>query len=242
MFTYFNLTVLVLVLTSPDQVYAGKIIGGHKAVPHSRPYMVLLEIKDDNNQKKYCAGFLLSEDFVMTAAHCQAKSYQVFLGMDSFYDKEKYVLTVKQAFPHADYCKHSYKNDIMLLKLSSKANITNHVKPIALADHFDAPLPKSCSVAGWGKTSNESKWMSLQLMEVNVKLIDDEECAEEDMFCSEGNMGPGGGDSGGPLVCDDEKAYGVVSASVPLSSGFTLYMYTKIPDNQEWINYFMKYI
>lgn len=66
------------------------------------------------------------------------------------------------------------------------------MRPIALADHFDGSLPKFCSVAGWGETSNESKWMSLQLMEVNVTLIDDEECAEENVFCSEGDMGPGG--------------------------------------------------
>lgn len=60
-------------------VHAGKIIGGHKAVSHSRPYMVLLEIKDKNDQNNYCAGFLLSEDFVMTAAHCQAKSVLLIL-------------------------------------------------------------------------------------------------------------------------------------------------------------------
>uniref|UniRef100_A0A3Q0TB97 Peptidase S1 domain-containing protein n=1 Tax=Amphilophus citrinellus TaxID=61819 RepID=A0A3Q0TB97_AMPCI len=52
-------------------IHSGKIVGGHEAVPHSRPYMVLLERHMSNGQIKYCGGFLLNEDFVMTAAHCQ---------------------------------------------------------------------------------------------------------------------------------------------------------------------------
>lgn len=55
-------------------VQAGKIIGGKMVVPHSRPYMVLLERTDEREEIKYCGGFLITEDFMMTAAHCQAKS------------------------------------------------------------------------------------------------------------------------------------------------------------------------
>uniref|UniRef100_A0A3Q3RBV2 Peptidase S1 domain-containing protein n=1 Tax=Monopterus albus TaxID=43700 RepID=A0A3Q3RBV2_MONAL len=54
--------------------HTAKIIGGHEAVPHSRTYMALLECHTSNGEKKYCGGFLLNEDFVITAAHCQAKS------------------------------------------------------------------------------------------------------------------------------------------------------------------------
>lgn len=52
-----------------------KIIGGHVAEPHSRPYMVFIRRRHlANNEESFCDGFLLNEDFVMTAAHCQAKS------------------------------------------------------------------------------------------------------------------------------------------------------------------------
>lgn len=57
-------------LSIPVTVYAGKIIGGHEAVPHSRPYMVFLR-GDENGSPRYCGGFLLNEDFVITAAHCK---------------------------------------------------------------------------------------------------------------------------------------------------------------------------
>ena len=62
-----------MVIDSFFSVYTEEIIGGHEVRPHSRPYMVLLE-KHTENGTSYCGGFLLSEDFVMTAAHCQAKS------------------------------------------------------------------------------------------------------------------------------------------------------------------------
>ena len=62
---------LGMFLTSPVQT--GKIFGGRKADPHSRPYMVLLEREMWKNETKYCGGFLISDQFVVTAAHCQAR-------------------------------------------------------------------------------------------------------------------------------------------------------------------------
>ncbi|XP_030583960.1 granzyme B(G,H)-like [Archocentrus centrarchus] len=242
MFIRFNLGVLILVLTLQDQVHTGEIIGGHEAVPHSRPYMVLLERHMSNGKKMHCDGFLLSEDFVMTAAHCHAESYKIYLGLHNYYKKnDVQQLTVpgKNAFPNRDYNKTDYRNDIMLLKLSSKAKFTDNVKPIVLADRDFGSLPQSCVVSGWGRTEN-SMHMSLNLLEVDVTLVENKQCAEENKYCSEGKKGPGEGDSGGPLVCEDGKAYGVVCANMQNPDGLTVYGYTKIPDNSDWIDFIMK--
>uniref|UniRef100_A0A8C1JL89 Peptidase S1 domain-containing protein n=1 Tax=Cyprinus carpio TaxID=7962 RepID=A0A8C1JL89_CYPCA len=42
------------------------IVNGKEAKPHSRPYMVSIQ----NNFMHICGGFLISDEFVMTAAHC----------------------------------------------------------------------------------------------------------------------------------------------------------------------------
>lgn len=79
---------------------------------------------------------------------------------------------------------------VLFVQLSSKAQINNYVKPIALADH-NSPVPQHCIVSGWGKTSMNAKLTSNKLMEVEVTLIGDQNCPNENSFCSEGKTGPG---------------------------------------------------
>ncbi|CAK6955238.1 granzyme E-like [Scomber scombrus] len=237
-----KLVVLILVLTLDDQVHTGEIIGGNEAAPHSRPYMVLLERTLQDGTKRHCDGFLLNEDFVMTAAHCVAKSYKVFLGLHNYNEQNGIQLVlVEQAFPSKDYNETGYKSDIMLLKMSSKPHLSKTVEPIALAGQGDVSLPKSCIISGWGATDREEGSMSLILMETNVTLIDSTQCLKECSYCSKGNTGPGVGDSGGPLVCEG-KAYGVVSSTyTPSNGGPLIHHYAKIPDYRHWIDSALKY-
>ncbi|KAK9519147.1 hypothetical protein VZT92_021893 [Zoarces viviparus] len=236
MFIHCQLLIAILVLTLDGPVHAGEIINGREAVAHSRPYMVLLYMYKDSGKLTHCGGFLLNEDFVMTAAHCQAKSYEVVLGVHNVHNSNgNQRIPVAQAFPHEDFNEIDFTNDIMLLKLSSKAKFTENVKAIALADKDDVVLPKSCLVSGWGRTETQN--ISSLLMEVDVTLIDDKQCAENNCYCSLAGTGPGNGDSGGPLVCDGEKAYGVVSTMVkPHSDHPSIYTFIKIPSYRSWIN------
>ncbi|XP_039668355.1 granzyme G-like isoform X1 [Perca fluviatilis] len=230
-----ELLILILTLTLDVQVHTGEIIGGQEAVPHSRPYMVLLERYMQDGKTKHCGGFLLNEDFVMTAAHCQASSYTVLLGVHNFYNSDGIQrISVVQTFPRKDYNETDLSNDIMLLKLSSKAKFSTNVRPIALAGQDDGSLPKSCIISGWGKTNKNIPNMSAVLMEANVTLIDSKQCPNTNVYCSEGETGPGKGDSGGPLVCEDRKVYGVVS-----SFYLNKYVYAKIPDYRSWIDLIM---
>lgn len=64
--TYCTSTCLITVcLTGAQGGYVG-IINGTVVQPYSRPYMVSVQ----KGQEHICGGFLVSESFVMTAAHC----------------------------------------------------------------------------------------------------------------------------------------------------------------------------
>ncbi|XP_047443451.1 granzyme B(G,H) [Mugil cephalus] len=241
MLIHSKLVTFMLVLSLNRQVYAGTIVGGHEAQPHSRPYMVLIE-RQVQGKIKFCDGFLLNEDFVMSAAHCLANAYTVLLGLHEMHNTPGVQrIPVSQVFPHKGYNSTVYKNDVMLLKLTFKANFSKNVRPIDLAGQDDGSLPKSCIVSGWGKTSRSDIYISSKLMEVNVTLINDSNCGLENSYCSEGEVGPAEGDSGGPLVCEGGKAYGVVSSIfTPHSGGPLIYRYAKIPDKKDWITSTMK--
>ncbi|KAM8873604.1 granzyme B(G,H)-like [Spinachia spinachia] len=238
MFPTHRLLLVALGLTLHGRVDTGRIIGGHKAAAHSRPYMALLELAQADGNTAYCGGFLLREDFVMTAAHCQASNYTVYLGLQSYRQKDKaQKLNAATAYPHGDYDNKIFQNDIMLLKLSTEAKLTNNVKTVDLG-RADAIDPGPCAVSGWGETAIESQ-MSFDLMEGSVKLVDGAECAKDKSYCSHGAAKPGKGDSGGPLVCGDGsgEAYGVISRyHGPLKR----YYYVKISDYFEWIDSIMK--
>nr|ACQ58918.1 Natural killer cell protease 1 precursor [Anoplopoma fimbria] len=239
MFIHCDLLILMLVLTLDGRVHTGEIIGGHEAVPHSRPYMVLVEGYHEDGSTIYCGGFLLNEEFVVTAAHCRARFYNILLGLHDHRKKEGIQrLCVKQEYQHEDFNTNDFNNDIMLLKLSSKAHFNNNVKPIALAGKDDVNLPKACFTSGWGATGKINTYMSPVLREINVTLVDNEGCARANLYCAEGEDGPSIGDSGGPLVCEDETAYGVVCAAFGHGSNENK-SYTKIPEFRDWIDSIM---
>ncbi|XP_056270858.1 granzyme B(G,H) [Pseudoliparis swirei] len=235
MLVHWELLAGLLVLTLEGRAHAAGIVNGREAAPHSRPYMVLLNRHLAKGRIEYCGGFLLNADFVMTAAHCQARFFTVFLGLHNIKDSGATKRTVTQAFPHKDYNATDFRNDIMLLKLSSKVHFTTNVSPVALGDQSDVSLPKSCLVSGWGAGTEQNQYLSEVLMDVDVTLVDLEQCAKRNLYCSHGDAGQSKGDSGGPLVCDG-KAYGVVSTTfIPKSGAPKIHCFAKIPDVRRWI-------
>uniref|UniRef100_A0A3B4AMB8 trypsin n=1 Tax=Periophthalmus magnuspinnatus TaxID=409849 RepID=A0A3B4AMB8_9GOBI len=237
MLAHSTLLLLTLALTAQDAVHAGRIIGGKEATPHSRPYMTVVERHMSNGRITYCGGFLLREDFVMTAAHCTGRSMSiVILGV---HNREQLVntqkISVKKTFPNEGYDNDTYRNDILLLKLNLKAELTSSVSPIALAGPEDGE-PQMCSVAGWGRSENSGKNLTDVLMEVNVTLGPCEfENGDTYFYCSTGRDGIGRGDSGGPLVCGNQ-VYGLVSAKI---EHFDIHLFARIQNHSEWIKKIM---
>ncbi|NXI94310.1 MCPT3 protease, partial [Psophia crepitans] len=204
----------------------GRIIGGREAEPHSRPYMAYLSIQSESGHFA-CGGFLIRPDAVVSAAHCVAGKRKVnvtvILGAHNIKWKELswQEIHVGHWVIHRNYSGDTYKNDIMLLKLKSWANVTDSVNYIHYAKRNERVKPGTiCEVAGWGWTSMSHRGLSHVLMEVDLEVERKEMCTNYfkhyhpvTMICAgDENWKKSAyrGDSGGPLVCNG-KAHGIVS-------------------------------
>ncbi|CAM4656440.1 unnamed protein product [Leuciscus chuanchicus] len=102
-------------LTFTAHVNVG-IVNGNEAKPHSRPYMVSIQ----TNGEHICGGFLISNEFVLTAAHCwdRFETLTVVVGAHDLKNIESSDrFGVKSYIPHPNFGNN--RNDIMLLRPGS---------------------------------------------------------------------------------------------------------------------------
>ncbi|KTF78389.1 hypothetical protein cypCar_00046929 [Cyprinus carpio] len=231
-------------LTFTARVNVG-IVNGTEAKPHSRPYMVSLQ-KDKTH---ICGGFLISDEFVLTAAHCR-KGNEILTVVVGTHDlrnsKSSDHIGVKNYIPH-----ENSTHDIMLLRLYQKIHLNNNVQLIPLPKGGeDGTANRVCSVMGWGRQwTNGSP--SARLLEANVFIENKQKChygwgdeyIDSQMICVHGSGGSCEYDSGGPLVCG-ATAVGITSFGdlSNCNSRLKPNVYTKISAFLPWIKKNMRYV
>ncbi|XP_077888806.1 chymotrypsinogen B isoform X2 [Ictidomys tridecemlineatus] len=130
-----------------------RIVNGEDAVPGSWPWQVSLQ---DKTGFHFCGGSLISENWVVTAAHCGVKTSDLVVAgeFDQGSDEENVqVIKIAKVFKNPKFSMLTVRNDITLLKLATPARFSQTVSAVCLPDaNDDFPAGTQCVTTGWGKT------------------------------------------------------------------------------------------
>ncbi|XP_037374001.1 chymotrypsinogen 2-like [Talpa occidentalis] len=223
-----------------------RIVNGKITFPGSWPWQVSLQYSTGFH---YCGGSLISESWVVTAAHCEVStSHLVVAGMFDKRSRENVqVLRIAQVFDHPSFNKHNSSNDITLVKLATPARFSSIVSPVCLPSAQDSFTAGSlCVTTGWGRTHYQGTGSNV-LQQATLPLLSNAECENiwekgfPDIMVCAGAKGVTSckGDSGGPLVCQKDGAWNLVGVVSFVSANcYTNYptVCARVTEFRPWID------
>ncbi|PVU91867.1 hypothetical protein BB561_004163 [Smittium simulii] len=204
--------------STSDSKSNNKIVNGFEAKITDFPFIVFVYI-DLKVTGEACAGTLISENVVLTAAHCMYNEKQelfttsdVFISAGSQFNIERNnnVYRAEKLVPHPKYNYRTAANDIGIIIL--KTNVETKQARIAQIYNQNVEDNLPAAAAGWGVTSNAvNAQISPVLMAVPLNVSSSDVCKElnpiwkenaKGSICTLNQKGQDTcyGDSGGPLV------------------------------------------
>ncbi|KAG7305166.1 hypothetical protein JYU34_009192 [Plutella xylostella] len=204
----------------PDYTYDGRIVGGQEANIEDHPYQVSFVV----NNSYFCGGFIVSERYIVTAAHCAQKvdPATVVLRAGSSFRKNGTVIPIATVTPHPQYDSPAFDKDVAVMKTVDPIEFSEAVQPISLPWKNRRMVGGTeIVVSGWGRLKQDAKGIPERLYDVQIPVVYRAECQAayitvltENEFCG-GNFFLGGqgtcqGDSGGAAI-QDGMAVGIVS-------------------------------
>ncbi|XP_051847357.1 chymotrypsin-C [Antechinus flavipes] len=236
---------------------ATRVVGGEDARPHSWPWQISLQYLKDDTYRHTCGGTLISNQHVLTAAHCisKGKTYRVLLGKNNLVEEEagSVAMAVDTIFVHEKWNSLLVRNDIALIKLAEPVELSDTIQ-VACLPPKDSLLSQDypCYVTGWGRLWTNGP-IADALQQGFLPAVDHATCTQKDwwgtmvtqnMVCAGGDGVISGcnGDSGGPLNCEAANGAWEVRGIVSFGSGWSCNtakkptVFTRVSAYNDWIN------
>ncbi|XP_042868135.1 venom protease-like [Penaeus japonicus] len=226
------------------------VVGGEDAKVNAWPWMALLGMKDTTGPVDwFCAGMLINEQWILTAAHCLIRETNVIrLGEHDYSttadgaNPEDFGVATTITYP--DYNPSQSHHDLALIKLNKRVTIKPYIRPVCLpwgAKSSVDLVGKSVTVTGWGLTQPGGR-LSPVLQEVAVTVFPSAQCDQDykkhtfyDQLWPQG-IGSGilcagdrsggkdacQGDSGGPAVYADGSGRFTAAGIISAGNGCAL--------------------
>ncbi|CAG9818511.1 unnamed protein product [Phaedon cochleariae] len=227
------------------------VTGGIDANEKEFPHMAALAFNTSGYITHDCGGTLISDRFVLTAAHCFVLGvkppFGVRLGVTVLNDTDHVDVDIKNVTLHRKFNPHEKHDDIALIELSRSIEFSDSIRPACLYAKPDDP--QGLVVTGWGETLREETKI---LQKAPLSAVSKKECnrmmqKSKDRYslrptqiCAIGSGTDACiGDSGGPLQVRREKGgyavVGIVSHGPHGCGGVIPAVYTRVFPYLKWI-------
>nr|CAH7733351.1 unnamed protein product [Callosobruchus chinensis] len=230
-----------------------RIVGGRPTGINRYPWVA--RILYDGHY--HCGASLLTEDFVLTAAHCvrrlKKSKIRVILGdhdASTSGEVPSMMRVVSAVIRHKKFDTETYNHDIALLKLRKPVQFNKQIRPICLPSSASVELGGlNATVVGWGRLAEGGQLPSV-VHEVDVPILSLSQCRAmryrasritQYMLCAgSGSRDSCQGDSGGPLLIhrgDKYQIVGIVSWGVGCGRPGYPGVYTRVAKYLNWLKF-----
>lgn len=186
------------IANNTENIDETRIIGGENARKNAWPWFAILMVqrRATGNKSPECGATLISDKFVLTAAHCvlemgkkPLKKERLSIRLGEF-DLRKQSdgeidFSIENIIPYPHFQVKTFKNDIALLELNKRVTFSSSIAPACLP-YDDAKLAnqmpgavdnQTAWVLGFGQTSYNGR-TSDQLKQADLKIFPHLKCKQ----------------------------------------------------------------
>lgn len=227
-----------------------RIMSGDIAAKAAWPWQASLQ----HNNIHQCGATLISNTWLVTAAHCfknKANPHQWTVSFGTTINPPLMKRNIKRIIVHERYHSPAREYDIAVVQFSPKVTFSDDIRRVCLPEASASFQPNSTVyITGFGALFYGGESQN-DLREARLKIISDDVCKQPHvygrdikfgMFCAgylEGIYDACRGDSGGPLVIKDLKdtwyLIGIVSWGDNCGQKNKPGVYTKVAVYRNWI-------